>query len=327
MQTFPVVSGASAPCLSSRPPLTRANLRGTWGTLLLPIRADDSIDYAALEEEIAFMIEAGVAGIYSNGSAGEFYTQSHAEFLEVNTRLARACQAAGRPFQIGACHPFPQETLERIRSTKHLEPDAYQVILPDWFVIRGGEVDAFLEKIIQEAAPAGVVLYNPPHAKRRLTVQEIGRLAAKFPSLLGIKVAGGDDAWYHTMRENFGDLSVFIPGHFLATGLASGAHGTYSNVACIHPRAAVNWNRLALSDPGPAMEIQEEILSFLARHVTPYLLNGYINAAADKLLAAIGGWSKVGTRLRWPYHWVEEKEACRLRETAQAELARFLAQA
>ena len=306
-----------------KPALARHNLRGTWGTLLLPIRKDESIDYDALEEEIAFMIRAGVAGIYSNGSAGEFYAQSQAEFIEINTRLARACQAAGTYFQIGASHPFAQETLERIRSTKHLAPDAYQVILPDWFQVRGEEVGAFLEKVIDAAAPAGIVLYNPPHAKRQLPIAEIGRLARQFPRLLGAKVAGGDEAWYRAMRENCGDLSVFIPGHLLVTGLLQGAHGAYSNVACLHPRAAVEWNKMALSDPDQAQQIQQDILTYLERHIMPYIKAGHVNAAGDKLLAAIGNWSRVGTRLRWPYRWVPEEDVASLRKIAQVDLAKF----
>lgn len=305
--------------------LTRQSLRGTWGTLLLPLRADESIDGGALEEEIHALIAAGVAGIYSNGSAGEFYAQSHREYLDINTRLAGLCHGAGLPFQIGACHPFPQECLERIRSTKHLEPDAYQVILPDWFVVRGEEVIAFLDRVVREAAPCGVVLYNPPHAKRQLPPEEFGLLARRFPDLLGIKVAGGDDAWYSAMRGECGDLSIFIPGHFLVTGLRNGAHGSYSNVACIDPACAVAWNALAHTRPEDAMKIQEEILSFLERRITPYLKAGHVNAAADKLLAAVGGWSRVGTRLRWPYRWVPEDEAEGLKEIARTELKSFFA--
>jgi len=291
----------------------------------LPLRADESIDYQALEEEIHALIEAGVAGIYSNGSAGEFYAQSHAEFVEVNTRLAKLCQAAGMPFQIGACHPFPQECLERIRATKHLKPDAYQVILPDWFVVRGEEVFTFLERIVAEAAPAGVVLYNPPHAKRQLSPEEFGEVTRRFPSVLGIKVAGGDDGWYAAMRKECADLSIFIPGHFLATGLKNGGHGAYSNVACIDPTCAVAWNALAHSDPDAATEIQEEILAFLEKRIVPYLKDGHVNAAADKLLAYIGGWGPVGTRLRWPYRWISEKDAAELKEIAASELDKFFA--
>lgn len=303
--------------------LTRKTLCGTWGTLLLPLRSDEGIDFDALAVEIDALIAARVAGIYSNGSAGEFYAQSHEEFLRVNTLLAAKCQAAGIPFQIGACHPCPQETLHRIRAVKHLEPGAFQVILPDWFIVRGEEVFAFLDRVIREAAPSGVVLYNPPHAKRQLPPEEFGALASRFPELLGIKVAGGDEEWYAAMREHCDDLSIFIPGHFLVTGLQNGAHGSYSNVACLEPACAVAWNELAVTRPDEALGIQQEIRVFLERRIRPYVQAGYVNAAADKLLAAIGNWAPVGTRLRWPYRWMAEDEADKLREIAKEELRHF----
>ena len=47
-------------------------------------------------------------------------------------------------------------------------------------------------------------------------------------------------------------------------------------------------------DPALARLFAEEITPLLGRE-------GYSNASADKLLAAIGNWADVGLRLRWPY--------------------------
>jgi dihydrodipicolinate synthase/N-acetylneuraminate lyase len=108
---------------------------GNWATLLLPISASDAIDYGLLGREIDCLVEAKVDGIYSNGTAGEFHTQSTREFFEVNRLLAEKCHAAKMPFQIGANHPCAQEALERIKITRKLDPAGYQVILPDWFPV------------------------------------------------------------------------------------------------------------------------------------------------------------------------------------------------
>ena len=62
-----------------------------------------------------------------------------------------------------------------------------------------------------------------------------------MPSLIGVKTAGGDDAWYASMRHHLSPLSVFVPGHLLASGIPRGAHGSYSNVACLNPAAAQRW--------------------------------------------------------------------------------------
>ena len=58
--------------------------------------------------------------------------------------------------------------------------------------------------------------------------------------------------------------------------------------------------------------------NFIDTHVLPFRRDhGYSNAALDKLLAAVGDWAPIGTRLRWPYRWVDEAEAERLRPIAR----------
>lgn len=114
-------------------PLSAAQIRSNWATLLLPVQADESIDFVRPEEEIDYLLEAQVDGIYSNGSAGEFYTQTEAEFDRVSQTLAERCERAGMPFQIGATHTSAQLALDRVRRAASLKPSAIQVILPDWF--------------------------------------------------------------------------------------------------------------------------------------------------------------------------------------------------
>ncbi|HTF31367.1 MAG TPA: dihydrodipicolinate synthase family protein, partial [Flavitalea sp.] len=85
--------------------LTAQNLKGTWGTLLLPVNADETIDYFRLADELDYLIAAGLNGIYSNGTAGEFHNQTEQEFDAIQVVLSEKCLRAGMPFQIGAANP------------------------------------------------------------------------------------------------------------------------------------------------------------------------------------------------------------------------------
>ncbi|AXY72622.1 dihydrodipicolinate synthase family protein [Paraflavitalea soli] len=289
--------------------LTARTLRGNWATLLLPINADESIDYARLEEELDRMILAVPDGVYSNGTAGELHNQTEKEFDKVQEIMAAKCQAAGVLFQIGANHPSPLVSLQRMQRMVALKPAAFQVILPDWVTTGPGEQVSFLQKMAEAADGIPLVLYNPPHAKKVLHPAEYGRLQEIVPSLIGIKVAGGDAAWYDEMRVYANSLSVFVPGHFLATGVQEGvAAGAYSNVACISPQGAQWWWRLMHADLAKALDVQKRILQFFDTCIVPYKNAGYSNPALDKFLAAVGGWANIGTRLRWPYKWIPEEE-------------------
>jgi dihydrodipicolinate synthase/N-acetylneuraminate lyase len=305
-------------------PLQAAAIKGNWGTLLLPVNKDDSINYNNLEAEIDTLIAMDMNGIYSNGTAGEFYNQTEEEFDTINNILAAKCEAAGMPFQIGACHTSPVMARERVKRAAALQPGAIQVILPDWSMPSMLEVINYLEVLSEVAGPVGLVLYNPPHAKKRLSPEEFYQLKEAGINLVGCKVGGGDAAWYAAMKKWAADISVFVPGHHLATGISLGAHGAYSNVACLHPAAAQQWYELMSTDLPRALNLEKWIQLFMSQHIQPYIsTKGYTNQAADKLLAAIGGWANVGTRLRWPYLGIDESEVTKLRAIAQEMLSEF----
>jgi len=304
--------------------LTAKTLRGNWGTLLLPINADESICYERLNDEIDYLINAGIDGIYSNGTAGEFHNQLEIEFDKIQELLSVKCLSAKMPFQIGAAHPSPAISLNRVERTIRLQPSAFQVILPDWVTAGHDEQILFLQRIAIAAAPIPLVLYNPPHAKSVLLPHEFEQLKNEVPSLIGIKVASGNKDWYHFMRKHASNMSVFVPGHFLATGVQEGvASGAYSNVACISPRGAQQWWEMTQTDLPAALEIQERILKFFEECIIPFKEAGYSNPALDKFLAAVGGWSQIGTRLRWPYKWIAESEVANVRSKAEKYLPEF----
>ena len=302
-------------------PCQAAEIRGTYATLLLPVEENDSIDFARLAEEISLLLNSGVDGIYAHGTAGEFYALSEDEFDRVNEVLAAACERADMPFQLGAAFPAPAVALQRVRRAATLRPSAIQVTLPDWYPPTLAESAAFLERAAEAADGVPLVLYNPPHAKKVLTPYELERICDRVPALVGVKVGGGDDAWHQAMTPLMQRISVFVPGHALATGIAHGAAGSYSNVACLQPEGAARWHRLMHNDMGRALSIERQIQDFMKQSILPFReREGFSNMALDKLLAAIGAWAPIGTRLRWPYRGIEEEEVGTLRISARREI-------
>ncbi len=297
---------------------------GNWATVLLPIEHDDSINYSVLSEQIEYLTHCGLNGIYSNGTAGEFYTQSEEEFDRINEILATSCKRKNVSFQIGASHMSPHISLERIKRAKKLKPKAIQVILPDWSPVNDEEVITCLQRFAEEAFPIGIILYNPPHSKRVLKPEVYSKVKTNIPNLLGIKVSDGDNDWYRAVEKHCSHLSVFVPGHHLATGFSRGAAGSYSNMACLNPVGAQKWYEQMKTDLEGALELEKKIQKFNSNYILPFITKGgYSNQAVDKLLASIGGWSQVGTRLRWPYHWIPEYEAERLRPIAKNIIPEF----
>lgn len=282
-------------------PLTAESLRGVWGTVLLPLDADDRIDGDRLADEVERLAGSDLDGVYAHGTAGEFHTLDEDEFDRVSQTVAIACDRAGKPFQIGASHPVPRVTLERIARTRELRPGAFQVVLPDWVPPAERECAAFLRRVAEVADPIPLVLYNPPHAKTRLDPAQLDRLTEAEAALVGLKLVDGDPAWYDAMRPVFARCAVFVPGHRLATGLGRGAHGSYSNMAALSPDGAARWYATMRTDPAAADDLERRIGELFERHIRPLIDQGFSNPALDKFLAKIGDWCDIGLRVRWPY--------------------------
>lgn len=304
--------------------LSKDTLKGNWGTLLLPIDKHDRIDLQLLGKEMDYLIASNLDGIYSNGSAGEFHNQTELEFDAINGLLSEKCHQAGLPFQIGVSHMSPVISKERMRRSIPLKPSAFQVILPDWVVPNEKEQLDFLLTLSAIAHPVPLVLYNPPHSKLLLKPGDYGRLAKAIPGLIGIKVAMGDQSWFTEMKKVAFHLAVFVPGHHLATGVREGiGKGAYSNVACLSPKGSQKWYNMMQSDLEEALEIEKKIQAFFVQCLLPFQKAGYSNPALDKLLSGIGGWSRIGNRLRWPYQGIPETEIPSLRKAAKKLLPSF----
>jgi dihydrodipicolinate synthase/N-acetylneuraminate lyase len=274
-----------------------------WATLLLPLNTDDSIDFARLESQARVLGTTRVDGLYAHGTAGEFQTLTEDEFDRINDVLA----AVGKPFHIGASHPSAQIQLDRVRRAAALEPGAIQVILPDWLPLNDAEVLAFLQRVAGTAGDVPLVLYNPPHAKTPVGPHLLLTLAGAVPSLIGLKTAGGDKVWFDEATKS--GLSIFVPGHFLASMSLLGAHGSYSNVAALSPNGSVKYAR--------DLDVERRIAEFFGQHVVPLQKAGLSNPALDKFLAAVGGWADVGTRVRWPMTAATEADVEAARPTAR----------
>lgn len=307
-------------------PLTHTTLVGNWATLLLTTNKKGEIDYQRLGDKIDVLIASSPNGIYSNGTAGEFYTQSEEEFIKISELLAEKCFSAGIPFQIGVSHMSPQISLNRLHAVKFLHPGAVQVILPDWFPVTLEEAVIFLKRMEEEADGIPLVLYNPPHAKKILSPSEWMYLKQQIPSLIGVKVFDGNRnaAWYRQVREEVQGLSVFIPGHNLATGILSGGHGSYSNVACLNPFAAQKWREQITTDQEGALELEKRIHLFMDELITPFIVKGHFpNHACDRFMALVGQWADIGNCLRWPYRSIPEEYVLPVREQGRHIIPEF----
>ncbi len=299
-------------------------LKGVWGTIQVPFDKRENVDYVLLDEQIQYLGATSLHGVYSNGTAAEFFNQTEDEFDDIHALLAARLNVANKPFQIGVSHMSPVVSLERLKRAKHFDPQAFQLIFPDWLCLNTQERRAFLARMLAEANPIPIVLYMPGHAKNRLNFSELSALSAEFPGLVGVKIGNVNPEEYDAARSLNQQLSVFIPGHHMATGIIQGiGAGSYSNVACINPNAARYWYNTIVANDTCGFAIERSIQLFFNQEIIPLASQGYSDPALDKLLAAIGGKVPGNAMLRWPYQSFESHQVIAIREVGKRMLPLF----
>ena len=83
------------PAMSER--LTRGNLRGVWAAIATPFDEHDRFDEAVFRENIRRLYAAGVHGIYTTDSDGEFYAIELDEFRRIVTEALAFAEASPWP--------------------------------------------------------------------------------------------------------------------------------------------------------------------------------------------------------------------------------------
>lgn len=66
-----------------------------------------------------------------------------------------------------------------------------------------------------------------------------------------------------------------------------------------------------------ALNPESRLQQFMSTFILPFKTHHH-NVALDRLLAAVGGWSRVGTRVPWPYRSEDAGHVAALRRAALA---------
>ena len=213
-----------------------AMLKGSLVALITPMRADGSVDEAAMERFVEWQIGCGTQGLVPVGTTGESPTLTHEEHrrvVELTISVAR-----GRvPVIAGAGSNSTAEAVSLARHAKQAGADGVLVVTP--YYNKPTQEGLFLHfTAVADAAELPVLVYNiPPRSVVDMSVETMARLA-RHPNIVGVKDATANlTRPLHTRRACGRDF-VQLSGedHTALAFLAAGGDGCISVTANVAPR-------------------------------------------------------------------------------------------
>ena len=282
--------------------LTRDNFTGPWAGLPVAWTENDEFDETVYREDVARCCQAGVPGVYTGGTTGEFYAMEFDEFQAVTRATVEECKTLGTPSMIGCTSTYTLGVVRRARYAAELGADAIQVALPYWMKIDDKDILPFFKEVATASSGMALSIYETLRAKKSLSLEQHRAIKDAVPNCMMVK-ANVDTLG--CMPEGCKALSQFV-NVFVGENLfgklgRAGAKGSCSSLIYYNPRVILDlWRQVEAQDWENVEATCEKIDKFFESGESE-LPPTYTDTNFDRIGGVAGGFLKMSLRSRGPY--------------------------
>lgn len=283
--------------------LTRKTWTGPWAGLPVAWDSQNRFDEAVYRGDVRRCCKAGIPGIYTGGTTGEFYAIEIDEFREITRATIDECHEHNTPAMIGCSATSTTGARRRAEIAAELGADAIQVTLPFWMEIADSEIVPFFKSVSRTSGDLPFSVYETTRCKRTLTITQHREIKDAIPPYYMVKAnAGTVGATAEGCRELSRFINVFA-GETLWPELGPrGVRGACSAMVYWNPKLILElWIQVSNGDWEEASAYDQKIHSlhqFLESEFGP---RGFTDSAYDRLAGSALGILKTNLECRGPY--------------------------
>ncbi|MCC7265333.1 MAG: dihydrodipicolinate synthase family protein [Candidatus Latescibacteria bacterium] len=226
----------------------------------------DQINYKEMERYIEWLIQAGIHGLYPNGSTGEFVRLSWQERQDV---VKLICQVnKGRvPILAGASEANLRDVLQMAEFYASIGVDAISLVPPYYYKMSNTSLFEYFAEIARQS-PLDILLYNIPQFTQEIPLEMMEKLLP-FERIMGTKDSSRDLPrlinTMHRLRAQRPDYVVLVGcEEILFPSVMMGASGGTIATSGIIPEVITEIYRKALAhDIEKGRELQYRILDLI----------------------------------------------------------------
>lgn len=310
----------NAASIPMRERLTRENLHGVWAAITTPFDDKGRFDEGIFRENLRRLHAAGVHGIYTTDSDGEFYAIELAEFKQIIDVFADETQRLGVPTQVGVTWCNTQGVIDRLQHAAARGILGAHVGHPFFMPMTDASLEVFWDDVAR-AVPETFALihYNTPRASNYRYGPDYARLLRRVPGLVGTKHAGSNFPEFLTLASEAPELSHFVNETVLTPFSAFGARGVYSWFVNFNPRFMLDWYQEMAEGNWERARWRQRRLHAFRSAMEILEVGGNFHGIVGKAVSSCSSFLVPAKRTRPPYLPVPEEAVRQFRRRIEAE--------
>lgn len=219
--------------------LKRFEISGVVVPIVTPFTQKQTIDKDVLYKLVRRVVKAGIHGIVTPGSTGEFYALEDAEKIKLMESVVNEVDHK-IPVWGGTGAVTTKKSIELTQRAEKIGVDAVMVISP--FYISLSEDELFYHyKAISDNTNLPVIIYSNPKRTHVSFSEAIIERLAQIDNIVAVKDSSGQPAliteYIHSTPDSFSILTGHDP--LILFSLMHGARGAVSAIANIFPNLVV----------------------------------------------------------------------------------------
>ena len=238
-------------------------MSGVTPAMATPIAADGyAVNTAVIPQLVDFLIDRGVAGLFSGGSTGEGIALDLDERQKLHEATLNA--ANGRvPVLVHVGAMRTDHALILARHAEAIGADVIAAMTPYFYGMDDGSLADYFHQIAAAAPNTPLIVYDIPQlAVNGVSPALLARLGRELPTLAGIKSSRADAGQVRNLLDARPEQIVALAGNEpIALGLlALGMDGLLSGLATAVPEPLVALTRAVAEGNLPEAQRQQEIV-------------------------------------------------------------------
>lgn len=306
--------------------LTRDTWKGPWAGLPVAWTDDDQFDEQTYRGDVIRCCQAGVPGVYTGGTSGEFYAMEFDEFCRIARATVEECSQHGVPGMIGCSSTYTLGAQRRAAYAAEIGAAAIQVTLPFWMEVDPAGVVPFFRAVSAACGHLPLSIYETTRCKSTLSLEQHRQLHEQLPNYLMVKSNAqtlGSSPRGCAALSRF--VNVFVGENQWATLGPRGARGGCSSLVYWNPRVCLSlWNTVEQQQWDEARRQTEPLGKLFDFLHDEFGSRGFTDTAYDRLGGLASGFLRTSLRSRGPYRCVSPADIDTLRTWYQQEFPGML---